>query len=100
MKSSVDHKAIAKKLDYIAPEKGIDGSSYEERYPLTCQGQPIGLTEHGARLASIGSTHVIQILDWDPYKLKIEEDQVNAKDGFYDFVLPNRPGYKRLAYYF
>ena len=100
LKLSTDHIAIAEKLSYTKPGKGTDDSVYDERYPFTCQGEPIGLTESSAKIAKNTSTHVLQMLDWDPTKPgKITQELINVgQNGFRDLELKVRPGYSRMSY--
>ena len=36
-----------------------DGTLYENTFAITCQGEPICLTEYGTRIAQGSSTHVL-----------------------------------------
>ena len=60
------HIAFAKNLGYKAAPKGTDGSTYDERFPLTHLGEPIGLVEYAALIAKGKSTHSIQMYEWYP----------------------------------
>ena len=40
------HNEIVKKVGYVTPELGIDGSKHIMKYSLTHLGQPIEMTEY------------------------------------------------------
>ena len=90
---------MAQRVGYTAPAKGTDGSDYEERYPLTSLGQPVGLAEYAYRVAKGSSTHAIQILEWNPFQNgQIKQYHLDADENFRELELSTRDGQRRFSY--
>ena len=82
--------------------KSTDGSKYNNNYPLTYLGQPIGLAEYASRLAAAGnSTHVMCLLDstnnFDIIN-GITPHHIDKNEPFHELILMRRTGQKRLTF--
>ena len=92
------HATLAESCGYKAPENSTDGSVYSGKYALTALGQPIGLPEYCAHIATGQKTHVMNFFDHDNTKHSaIAAKHIDPKEDFHEFQLMQRPGQARLS---
>ena len=69
-----------------------------ENFALTCDGEPICLSEYATEIASIKGVHVLFMQDWDPTK-NSKLGSIHLKEGAnpYEMVLSERPGLEDIS---
>jgi len=61
-------KEIMDSVEYEEPPEGEDGSKYDVFFALTSTGEPVGLAEYTADVASAGwRVHAVCVHDWDKF---------------------------------
>ena len=79
----------------------MDGTLYQHDHQLTSKGEPICINEYAADIASVKTSHVMLIVDFQiELSMKLKKLHIREESGFHEMVLDERPGRQRLTYIF
>ena len=79
-------------MGYTKARTGRDGSKKYDQYLIACDKKALAMNEYGTRLASVSSTHVLQL---DDLQAGID---IDWKSNFHELVLAERPGRSRHSF--